>query len=310
MGGCGSSANDGGDTESSAAAQTSTQWEPVIRCGSSELDVDTTSGRVWLQFVVRDANAINYLTGQVTNKYGGIPSSAAITRGNGSELIVQGYSYPELDISTASDFSRMQNACCDPDHLVWSVGLDHGGMKLIFSESYPHSECSGTIDSEGECSSGWHFVDDEQEIANWWFPGCSGGGGDFTALDASGQVSYFVASAIQNAGGHAAAGHAFDNGAGAPVHRWGGGMVQDLHGGTMGPNIVMQRDNQNAAWFVLGGIRDAYFAAGGATGFLGYPIEAQRGYPDDAHLLQKFEGGYIIREGDQFVAHQGSPPPL
>src|SRR5262249_46809071 len=153
-------------------------------------------------FVVRDANAINYLTGAITQKYGRLPPSEALNRGNGRELIARGYSFPELDIRQPSDFSRMQNACCDPDHLVWSVGLDHGGMKLVFSESFPHSVCAGTVDSEGNCSTGWQFQDDHQEIANWWFPGCSGGGGDFTGLDASGQEDYFIASAILNGGGH------------------------------------------------------------------------------------------------------------
>src|SRR5262245_60703243 len=88
-----------------------------------------------------------------------------------------------------------------------------------------HSVCAGQVDSEGNCSTGWQFVDDHQEIANWWFPRCSGGGGDFTGLDASGQEDFFIASAIFNGGGHQALGHAFDNGGGAPVHRWGAGFV-------------------------------------------------------------------------------------
>jgi hypothetical protein len=62
-------------------------WETTLTCngGAAVLDVDPGERRQ-LQFVIRDPNAINYLTGAVGLQYG------PLNRGNGRELIVAGWS--------------------------------------------------------------------------------------------------------------------------------------------------------------------------------------------------------------------------
>src|SRR5262249_33748362 len=61
------------------------QWQTMMTCngGAAVLDVDPGERRQ-AQFVIRDANAINYLTGAVGLQFG------PLNRGNGRELIVAG----------------------------------------------------------------------------------------------------------------------------------------------------------------------------------------------------------------------------
>ncbi len=111
------------------------------------------------------------------------------------------------------------------------------------------------------------------------------------AKDASGKLFPAIAECWKRNGKQPAAGLPHDNGGGKLVHGWGPGMVQDFAGGTLGPNICMQKNGWASAFMVRGGIRTAYFTAGGGEGPLGYPKNEE--YASPTGPRQDFEHGYI-----------------
>lgn len=116
-------------------------------------------------------------------------------------------------------------------------------------------------------------------------------GSDKIGADPSGAVDSAIAACHSRNGGTAAAGRPFDNGGGASVHGWGPGRLQDFKGGSLGPNMCMRKKGAAKAWMVRGDIRDAYLAAGGGPGRLGYPVEEEHSSATGPY--QKFERGYI-----------------
>ncbi|HEY7878793.1 MAG TPA: hypothetical protein VIC55_11230 [Gemmatimonadaceae bacterium] len=80
------------------------------------------------------------------------------------------------------------------------------------------------------------------------------------------------------------------NHSGPGVHIWGGGLVQDVTApGDDG--ILMLFYGQSVAYWVHGSIRNFYFAQGGATGSLGYPVSNE--YPWQGYTRSDFQGESI-----------------
>jgi hypothetical protein len=111
------------------------------------------------------------------------------------------------------------------------------------------------------------------------------------AKDASGIHYPAIGACWTKNGAQPAAGLPHDNGGGKPVHVWGPGKVQDFAGGYLGANICMQKNGWGTAYMVRGGIRNAYFNAGGGEGALGYPKNDE--YGSATGPRQDFEHGYI-----------------
>jgi len=133
-----------------------------------------------------------------------------------------------------------------------------------------------------------------------WGPGCNQ---DFNGgtLGKSGIMSYNCSGAAYavtdafwgylegNFGGDAAPvmGYPYND-----EHRWGDGWVQDFDHGQRSTNILMLGDRVGQVHDLLGGIRNAYVAAGGAPGSLGFPTTDE--YDSNGGKRQDFEGGSII----------------
>jgi hypothetical protein len=113
-------------------------------------------------------------------------------------------------------------------------------------------------------------------------------------VDDGGGVHGAIIDAFARNGGEGALGRPYDNGGGAAVHRWGGGVVQDVRGGAAGAGALMLRDGAGAAFAVTGGAWDALLARGGAEGRLGYPLG------DAAGGRQRFEGGELVDVGGRW----------
>ena len=97
-------------------------------------------------------------------------------------------------------------------------------------------------------------------------------------------------------------GAVLDNGGGPHVHRWGRGWIQDYRDEALGDTMCMRADSETTSFMVRGAIRDAYLAAGGGPGPLGYPVEEE--HPSDTGPFQAFQNGHITWSAAQntFVA--------
>ncbi len=129
------------------------------------------------------------------------------------------------------------------------------------------------------------------------------------SYDKTGYKSKVIVACAARNGGPAAAGDPSRAGGNPWVHPWGSddhpmgpmvenavrpkwtGEVQDLEGGSLGPTICMHANGETDAFMVRGAIRDAYFAEGGATSYLGYPLEDERW--SGTAPIQHFYGGFI-----------------
>jgi hypothetical protein len=118
-----------------------------------------------------------------------------------------------------------------------------------------------------------------------------------------------IRSCYDRNGGEPKVGRPFDNGGGVDVHRWGYGSVQDFNGGSLGPNVCMQRDGSGDGWMVRGAIRDLYLASGGPEGWLGYPVEDEHGVAGAPY--QRFEHGFITHHDGEWRAltEEAAPAP-
>lgn len=100
-------------------------------------------------------------------------------------------------------------------------------------------------------------------------------------------------------------------------HEWGNGVIQDFKHHQHGQAAIMQQNNSNNAYIVLGDIWRKYtgtdgmnYGLDGANGALGYPISSEYKYTlwnTYTTQRQDFERGYIvwIREGQFFGYTQG-----
>ncbi len=94
--------------------------------------------------------------------------------------------------------------------------------------------------------------------------------GDDNTVPAPGHFAV-IASAWLNLGGFGVVGVPFDNGGGPGAHLWGPGVVQD-YTDPYGGGIIMQYYGAQAAYWVHGAIRQAYFTMFGGYALLGYPV--------------------------------------
>lgn len=166
--GCSVPTEDAGPgVDTSEAAYSSGTYQKLVTCngGAAVLDVDTGERRQ-LQFVIRDANAINYLTGQIGMQLG------PLNRGNGRELIVRGWS--KNGAFSAGDF----HALSSPISTVGNVYVyrEGSGIRVKFERDggVEGGYCTDNLGGfEGGCLGGWaggRRV--SHELANWYFDDC------------------------------------------------------------------------------------------------------------------------------------------
>jgi hypothetical protein len=169
MAGCAAPTSDAEpSTDTSEAAYSSGTWQRLVTCngGAAVLDVDTGERRQ-LQLDIRDANAVNYLTGQIGMQLG------PLNRGNGRELIVGGW-------SNNGAFSR-------GDFHAFSAPMATVGAAYVYREGkgirvkFEHDDgiqggfCTDNLGGfEGGCLGGWAGgTRVSHELANWYFDSCN-----------------------------------------------------------------------------------------------------------------------------------------
>jgi hypothetical protein len=154
----------------------------------------------------------------------------------------------------------------------------------------PQSDFTATTDSFVYCVTctipDWTAGSYDREWVGYGAPG-SQAASSFTA-------------AFTQLGGENALGLPRDNGGGAAVHRWGGGLAQDFAGGSEQPGALLLADGAAAPYWVSGSIWTQYLVADhGAPGCHGYPTSNLNPFVDpglgsDTYLRQTFQQGYMI----------------
>ncbi|MEX2227074.1 MAG: M23 family metallopeptidase [Dehalococcoidia bacterium] len=128
-----------------------------------------------------------------------------------------------------------------------------------------------------------------------------------SALD-SGSFTAFV-NAYNSGGGQGSVGQPWNPCGGASdttitacwwVHSWGNGKVQDFsgpsHGHGPGTGAIMRRTGTSTAYWVHGGVWQRYLVAGGAPGYLGYPICNE--FPWSVYRRTDFQNGFVAYRPD------------
>ncbi len=163
---CGSPPS-GDPSASTDSAYSSGQFQKMLTCngGAAVLDADTGERRQ-VQFVIRDPNAINWLTGQVGMQLG------PLNRGNGRELIVSGRS--DNGLFSPGDFHSMSQPFIDAGDA--QVFRDGRGIKVVFrrDDGVQGGFCTDNQGGEpGGCIGGWAGgTRVYHELANWYFDDC------------------------------------------------------------------------------------------------------------------------------------------
>lgn len=163
---CGSPAEDDASASSSESAYSSGAWQKMVTCngGAAVLDADTGERRQ-VQLVIRDPNAINWLTGRVGMQLG------PLDRGNGRELVVRGWT--DNGVFSPADFRSMGAPLGGGDAQVFRDGA---GIKIVFrhDDGVQGGYCTDNQGGwEGGCIGGWAGgTRVMRELANWYFDDC------------------------------------------------------------------------------------------------------------------------------------------
>ncbi len=138
-------------------------WQPLLVCngGGAVLDVDAAERR-HLQFVVRDSNAISYVTGAIRQQM-------RLNRGNGREIIAGGYS--QEGAFAPGDFRSFYEEATDYTSRI-DVAREGRGVRIRFSLHRREGGFCTDWCSETCCGgyAGGHDAFDE--LASWYFDDC------------------------------------------------------------------------------------------------------------------------------------------
>ncbi len=138
-------------------------WSPLLVCngGAAVLDVNAAE-RKQLQFVIRDGNVINYVTGAIHQQM-------RLNRGNGREIIATGFS--ANGAFSAGDFRSFYEEASDYTSRI-DVAREGRGVRVRFSLHRREGGFCTDWCSDFCCGgyAGAHDVFDE--LANWYFDDC------------------------------------------------------------------------------------------------------------------------------------------
>ena len=108
-------------------------------------------------------------------------------------------------------------------------------------------------------------------------------------------------------GGENVVGLPRDNGGGAAMHRWGGGLIQDFGGGSYLPGAFMMLAGTTTPYWVYGGVWTQYLTVDAAvSGCHGYPTSVlvpytNSGLGSDSYYRQSFQHGAIVWDATTHV---------